>query len=432
MSSTLIADRTQRPPITAPVAFDVKLTPYERILLDNGVPVYVLRADHYETVHLDIVFPAGEVFTSHVLEASATNALMKHGTSTHSARELDEIIDFYGTFLDAYTEPNVAGFGVYMLSKHLPKLLPVLWEIITDPVFPEEEIHLYQETKKQQLRINMKKSDFVADKLMDEVLFGPKHPYGRFEQEADYDSLNREMLQQFHRRHYVLPAAKIFMAGKIEDQFINLLNQYFGQNSPQSSPAMPVIPAPETASSHQLSKTIDEQAVQAAVRMARILPGYEHADFNLLLLLNTILGGYFGSRLMSNIREEKGYTYGIYSLVYPYDGQYASWLIAAEVGRQVAKATTEEIYREFHRLTSEPVSDEELQVVKNYLIGVLLGRFDGPIQQIKKWRSLILRGQTDEDHRRQIHTFKTATSEALLDVARRYLLPELFYEVVVF
>lgn len=432
MSETLALNRTIRPSITSPVAFDVRLKPYECIRLDNGVPVYFLRANHYETIYLDIVFPAGEVYASHVLEAATTNALMKSGTSAHSAREINETIEFYGAYLDAYAESQVAGYGIYMLGKHLPALLPLLFEILTDPVFPEEEIHLYQQTKKQQLRINLKKSDVVADRLIDEVLFGKTHPYGRAAQESDYDSLHRDMLKSFHHQHYVLPAAKIFMAGKIEDGVLGLLNQYFGQSASQHAPATPTVPPPAPAATHQLKHTIDEQALQAAVRIARVLPGYEHEDFNLLSLLNVVLGGYFGSRLMSNIREEKGYTYGIHSLIYPNDAHYASWLVTAEVGRQVAEATAHEVYHEFRRLIAEPVPQEELLMVKNYLIGSLLGRLDGPVQQIKKWRSLILKNQSEQDYVRQIQTFKTATSDDLLDVAKRWLLPDEFYEVMVF
>ena len=432
MSATITVNRAHRPSLTPPMALDVSLKPYTCIKLDNGVPVYFMHADHYETIFLDIVFPAGEIYASQVLEASATNALMKSGTSRHSAREIDETIEFYGAYLDAYTESQVAGYGIYMLSKHLPALLPVLFEILTDPVFPDEEIRLYQQTKKQQLRINLKKSDVVADRLMDEMLYGSTHPYGRSEQESDYDALHRDMLKAFHRRHYVLSAAKIFLAGKIEDRFLDLLNQYFGHPADQSFSLQATVPPPASAANHQLKHIIDENALQAAVRVARVLPGYGSADYNLLSLLNVVLGGYFGSRLMSNIREEKGYTYGIHSIVYPYDAQYASWLITTEVGREVAQATIQEIYHECHRLMAEPIPEEELMMVKNYLIGTLLGRLDGPVQQIKKWRSLILRSQDEADYARQIHTFKTATGEQLLNVARRYLRPEWFYEVVVF
>ncbi|MCL6524444.1 MAG: insulinase family protein [Thermoflavifilum sp.] len=427
-----VVDRTLRPLIHEPVEFEVRLKPYKLIRLDNGIPVYLLSASHYETFSLEVVFPAGDIYASQVLEAAATNRLMQMGTQQHNAQQIHETIEFYGAYLQHYTGPMVAGYSLLGLSKHLPNLLPILHEILTEPVFPEEEIALYRQNQKQRLRIDMKKSDVVADRLIDEMLFGSQHPYGWHEQEGDYDAVHRDMLLAFHRKHYILPAAKIFLAGKVEDQYLSLLNQYFGQAITPDVAPQAQVPAAQPAAVHRLQKIIDEQALQAAVRLGRIAPGPQHPDSYLLKLLNAVWGGYFGSRLMSNIREEKGYTYGIHAVLYSLDPETASWIVSAEVGKDVADATTTEIFREMNKLSTELIPEEELQVVKNYLIGVQLGRLDGPFEQMQKWKSLILMGQDEADFARQITVFKTATAEDLIEVARRYFVPEMFYEVKVF
>jgi predicted Zn-dependent peptidase len=180
-----------------------------------------------------------------------------------------------------------------------------------------------------------------------------------------------------------------------------------------------------------MHKTInDPNGVQAAIRLARPFPGRKHPDFQRVQVLNTVFGGFFGSRLMANIREDNGYTYGIYSYLLNHNDDSA-WKISTEAGRDVLDATIAEVYHEMQEMREHPVEAEELQMTKNYMIGSILGDLDGPFQVIARWRNLILHGQDEQYFYRGVSIIRDMTADEILQLAQRYLIPDTFYEVAV-
>jgi predicted Zn-dependent peptidase len=147
-------------------------------------------------------------------------------------------------------------------------------------------------------------------------------------------------------------------------------------------------------------------------------------------VLNNIFGGYFGSRLMSNIREDKGYTYGIHSYLENRIHESA-WMISTEAGRDVASATIKEVYNEMKRLRDEPVEEAELHLVRNYMIGSILGDIDGAFQIIARWKNYILNNLSADYFNNSISTIKKITAAELQELANKYLQPEDFYELTV-
>ena len=174
----------------------------------------------------------------------------------------------------------------------------------------------------------------------------------------------------------------------------------------------------------------DTEGVQGAIRIARPFPNRHHPDFMKMMVLNTVFGGFFGSRLMSNIREDKGYTYGIHSYV---QNQFhdTALLISTEAGKDVSEATVEEVYNEMKILREELIDEEELLLVRNYLIGNILGDLDGPFHIIGRWKNIILNNLNEQYFYDTIKMIKTITAEELKELANKYLNPEEFYELVV-
>ena len=164
--------------------------------------------------------------------------------------------------------------------------------------------------------------------------------------------------------------------------------------------------------------------------MGANFPNRHHPDFVKAQVLNNVFGGFFGSRLMSNIREEKGYTYGIYSYLENHI-QESAWVISTEAGRDVCEATITEVYKEMEELRNELVDDEELLLVRNYMMGSILGDLDGPFQIINRWKTIILNDLPTDYFYKQIHTIKTVTAAELQELANKYLQPGNFYELVV-
>ncbi len=423
-------NRTEAPKIFDAVEFDLKLKEANKFTLDNGVEVYSIDAGAQEVVMVEMVFYAGNWHEDNNITAATTNFMLKNGTKQKKAFAINEHFDFYGAFLNRSCANETATFTLHTLGKHLPELLPVMAEILTESIFPEEELAIYKQNQKQRLEVNLKKCDFVANRLIDEYLFGFHHPYGRYTSTVDYESLQRDELVKFYQRYYTNGKCILFVAGKLPANIQHQLNNAFGKLPFNQSPlpAKTIEPAPFTEKKHHIIN--DPNGVQGALRVARPFPNRHHPDFPKVQVLNNIFGGFFGSRLMSNIREDKGYTYGIHSYIQNLIKQTA-WMVSTEAGRDVCAATLTEVYKEMAKLRDEIIEEEEIDLVRNFMMGSLLGDLDGPFQIISRWKSYVLNGLDADYFSRAINTIKTVTPEELQELSKKYLQPEDFYELVV-
>lgn len=422
-------NRTIAPPIKDAVEFDLELKPYQKWILDNGTEVYAIDAGAEEVLQVEWVFYAGNWFEQQSLVAAATNYLLKNGTRHRNAFSLNEHFEYYGAHLNRTAYNETATLSLHCLSKHAAALFPVVAEIIESSSFPEEELQLYKQNNKQRLAVSLKKAEFVANRLIDAYVYGIDHPYGKYSTEASYDALNRDSLLSFYQQFYQQSRCIIFVAGKLSANMEQLLNQQFGSRKVQAPPPLtthPVVPA--TEKKYRVQN--DKEGIQGSIRLARSFPNRHHADFTKATILNSLFGGFFGSRLMTNIREDKGYTYGIYSYIQNHIHDTA-WLVSTEAGRDVCEATIAEVYKEMERLRNEPVDKDELLLVKNYMLGSTLGDLDGPFHIIGRWKNIVLNGMPDNYFDKAVQTIKSVTAAELQELANRYFLPEDFYELVV-
>lgn len=423
-------DRKVAPQIKDAVSFNYQLPPINHFRLDNGIPLYWLNAGVQDVVEVDWVFPAGLWYEPKQGVAQAVAALLKNGTAKRSAREINEALEYYGATLRVRPGNDVATVSLFCLTKHLAALLPIVFEIITESTFPQNELDIYKQNNIQRLLVNMRKCDFVANQKIDSFLFGEEHPYGRYTRRDKIEAITREDLLSFYNDCYNLSAVKMFMAGNVGEREKNIVNDFFGKvvvnAGLASNPQFEAITIPQR--SHRIIN--DEQGVQGAIRMGSLFPNRLHPDFAPMVIVNTLFGGYFGSRLMSNIREDKGYTYGIYSSATPmlHGG---SFIIQTEVGRDVIDAAMKEIYHELDVITNDLVSDEELLLVKNYLLGSLLGDLDGPFHIIQRWRTWILNGMGNEQFDSNVEIYKSITPAEVRDLAQKYLNKEHLHDLVV-
>lgn len=421
--------RTTTPHIKDAVEFDLKLRPYDKSILNNGVPVYSINSGAEEVLMLELVFYAGNCYEEKNLIAYATNHLLKNGTSEKSAFRINEHFEYYGAYLSRASHNEIATITLHCLSKHINELLPVVREIITDSVFREEELEIFKHNSQQQLAVNLRKCDFVANRLMDIHLYGDNHPYGKFSAAEDYKSLESDQLKKFFQQYYTKGKCIIFAAGKLPSTFNDSLNQFFGDLSINNQINIASdISYPSKEKKFRI--TNDAEGVQGAIRIARPFPNRHHPDFKKIMVLNNLLGGFFGSRLMSNIREDKGYTYGISSYLQNHI-QQSAWVISTEAGKDVCEATIAEVYKEMKLLRQELVDDEELHLVKNYMMGINLGDLDGPFQIIARWKTLILNDLDENYFYESVDVIKKIKAEELQQLADKYLIPEDFLELVV-
>ncbi len=426
----MVLDRTIQPAIHDAIEFEYKLPPLNTVKLDNGLPLYWVNAGVQDVVQIDWVFPAGLWYEEKAATAHATAGLMKSGTAKFTSAQIAESLEFYGAQLKINAGNDYATVTLYSLTKHLPSLLPMVLEILTEATFPEHEVEIHKRNAIQRLLVNLRQCEFVANQRIDALLFGEAHPYVRFSKQEKIEAVTREDLIAFFKQNYNLSNAKIFMAGRVGIPEVASLNGVFGAVALVASESkLHIFPdAPKSERVQRIAN--DADAVQGAIRIGRLFPNRHHADYTPAVVLNTLLGGYFGSRLMSNIREDKGFTYGIHSVLGP-ELNGGSLVIQTETGRDVAELAVKEIYKEMELLCNEPADEEELLLVKNYLLGGILGDLDGPFSILQRWRTLILNGFTEDQFNNNIRIYKTITPQEIQLLAQKYFRPDEFYEIVV-
>jgi len=425
-------NRKSAPEITDAINFQLGLPPYHKISLRNGVDVYILDMGTVDTLMMSMVFYSGNYFETENGVAAATNFMLKSGTRSKTAYDINDFFEYFGAYLNRQSGHETAELTLHCMKKHFAELLPVVAELIADSVFPEEELDIYKKNMQQRLQVNLRKNDFVAGRLIDSYLFGPDHPYGRFSSLDMYSALNIDGVKDYYKKRYLGGRCIIFIAGPLPSGIATLIDTHLGSlplngSAPPESEPWAIVPAKEK----KYRITNDPDSVQGAIRVARNFPNRHHPDFQKMQVLNNLFGGFFGSRLMANIREDKGFTYGIHSYLMNLV-QESAFMISTEAGKDVTEETLREVYLEMKRLCDEPVPDDELKISKNYMIGTLLGDLDGPFQVAGRWKSLVLNGLTEEYFYRGIEIIKTIRPVEIQELANKYLNPADFYELAVF
>jgi predicted Zn-dependent peptidase len=407
----------------------VSLVEPEKYMLDNGVPVYLINAGTQEIVKIDLIFDAGSRLQDQSLQAQFTSKCLIEGTESFDSKTLAEIVDFYGAYLKPSVTRDDAEISLYSLNKHLEKLMPVFAEVALQPTFPEHEVQTMVQKLRQEYLVNMEKGSFIAQQQFSGLVFGEQHPYGKTMVVSDYENINSSVLKRFYGKFYKTSAFKIIVSGKVNNGLIKMLNQYFGQHQVLSTEHLPqgLIISPTAIPEHFIEK---DNALQSAVRIGNATINKKHSDFIPLTIVNTIFGGYFGSRLMTNIREDKGYTYGIGSGLASF--QHAGmFFIGSEVGNDVTEKAIEQIFIEIEKLKSEPVKAEELSLVKNYLLGTFLRSADGPFALADLFKATLDYGMDMRYYDTFLHTVKNITIKDIQEIAVKYLQTDSMITLVV-
>ncbi|PST82122.1 insulinase family protein [Pedobacter yulinensis] len=407
---------------------DIQFIKPEHRTLRNGIPVFSLVAGGQDLVRIEFIFENVDHAEGSPLQSMAVNNLLNNGTATRSAREIAESVDFYGAFLQTDYNPDHASLTLYTLTKHLEAVLPIVHDVLTGSTFPADELDIFARNQKQKLLVNLKKNDFVARRLFSAAVLG-NTPYGYVPQPEDYDQLDRGTLLRYFAAGYSPENCTIVAAGKFDERSFNLLDRFFGADWEVKEKAAAQQFTPGEPDARKIYQEVPD-ALQSALRLGTLTINRRHPDFPALQVLNCVLGGYFGSRLMANIREDKGFTYGIGSGLASL--KHAGYFfISTEVGAEVSQAALNEIYSEISLLQSAPVAGEELSLVRNYMMGSLLGSLENVFSHADKFKNVHFSGMDYDYYSNYIETIRTVSAERLQHLAQTYLRPEQFVEVTV-
>lgn len=405
-------NRNNPPEFVQDKSFEL-LTPEIQKLPSGGVLVYVNGGDQ-EIIKVELVFNAGKWHEPIRGISHFTSTLLSKGTSKHSSYQITDILDFYGVHLDIHPGFDFTTISIVGLSKNIPLALDLFIDIIANPSFPENELQQALDIYKQGLRINLEKTSFLASREFRKSLFGNAHPYGTDIEINDLEKINQQHLTAFHQSKF--KDYSVFVSGKVSDKTKAELIDKLGQLKHQIVKPVNFNPSPSKVLEHQVEK---KGATQTSIRIGTLSIGRTHSDYPGLLLLNHILGGFFGSRLMKNIREEKGLTYGIHSSIHILK-QDSFWVIGADVNRDNRQLALQEIKNELKQFQNQIMPSKEIEIARNHFIGSLQTEMSTPFAHADKIKLITLNNLPHHYYQQLFDSIFLITEDHLIELANKY------------
>lgn len=422
----MLLDRSKAPEFQIPENFE--LSNPEKYETPLGVPVYFFPTPLLEAIKIEIVSKSSRIHLplTNTLVPSFTLQLLTEGTSSMDEEQLSEFFDFHASEVHPFSGFSQEGISLLTTKKHLHKVLPVFLSLFTEAIFPEEKLQKKKALRKVSLRLEMEKNSSRASMLFRNSLFGPEHPYGVEIKEEHIDEITREDLLLYYRE-FLWNEADLLISGDFDSVEIQALAQKLG--------AIPRVTLDNKLPSFAvegIESIVEEKpdALQTSIRIGAWSIPKTDPDFIPLTVFNTVLGGYFGSRLIKNIREDKGHTYGIHSSLGEIDN-FNFWVIAADVQKNFRKEVVDEIYKEIQTLVEKPIGEEELEQVRNYLIGQMVGKFSSSFDLVDRFKSVHFSGLDFDFYRNQLEFFRKFGPKDLMQIGQKYFSKGKFQEVLV-
>lgn len=417
----------------APQAHDIQgmsLISPEKVAFENGLNVWIFHAPDQNLIKAEFVFANHYSKEENPLLNTMMSAMLKEGTSRMNSAEIADAIDYYGAYLMPEFSFDHSSLTVYTLNKYVTQVFPIVFDVLTDSTIPQEELDTNVRNNKQGLQISMEKNDFVAKRLFYKTLFGDNR-YGVSITEESLDALRRDDLLQLFAQQVQPGNCTLFLSGNITREVLDQIGSLFG-TAWQNAQSLALSNIPLITPPTHTSLVFQEKAssLQSAIRLGKQTITRQDPDFPALQFVNTLFGGYFGSRLMQNIREDKGYTYGIGSSVVSM--QHTGMMtIATQVGVEVTQATLDEVQREIDRLHQELVSEDEIALVRNYLLGAMLGSLESVFSHVDKFKAVYFSGMDLSYYDYYASVVHEMDAAAIQQLAQKHLVYDDLVKVVV-
>ena len=418
-------DRTIAPAIKPIDRFH--LPKVKTVSFSNANTLHKFALGTQPVVRVEWIFNTGSRIEQKIGTSFFTAKMLAEGTHILTAPQIQEFLAQYGAFLELNPGNERINITLFCLEKHLPVLIPFIKSLLTESIFPTDQLSKMKEQQIQGIQVNLEKTSYLAGVAFRELLFNNNHPYGKHLDVKTISELEQSDLVSFFNKEILNKNCDIILTGGFSKESVSLVQNEFGIAPLQAANVKNPLPAvTKPAREHIIEK---EGSVQSSIRYGRILFNHSHADYFDAYILIEILGGYFGSRLMQNIREEKGYTYGIHaSLVPMQEGGY--FVIGTDVKREFTKNTIDEIEKELQLLIDVPVADLELETVKSYMLGSFVGDIQTPFSIADKYKTIYLNGLGYDYYDRFFARIQSITAAEIQATAKKYFLPgEMSYVV---
>jgi len=415
-------DRTVAPPFVKSTAF--QLPQVSKSTLPNGIKLFHLGGINQELVKIEVIFRSGKWYESKPEVAQFTIQMLDKGTEKMSSSQIAEFFDQYGAHIELSSNPDYASISLYSLSKFVSILFPVFNELITQASFREIELNQMKDQFIQGLRVKNEKTSYLASKLIKAKIFGPLHPYGNTAEVQDIENIHVGDLTSYYLNK--VKPSHVFILGQINKDDLTTLHDTFSKIAINKNlePSVNIVPAKN--SQEYIER---KNSVQTSIRLGKRTIQRSHTDYAHLVILNYYLGGFFGSRLMKNLREKKGLTYGISSSLNSFKND-SILLIGTDVNKENRKVAVDEIMNEITLLRSS-INEPELDLAKRHFIGSLQGEMASPFSILGKIKNIELNQLPDDYYQSLIEKIDSASPKTLLNLAEIYLADDSFFEVTV-
>lgn len=400
----------------------------ELLKFDNGLEMAIFKTGSQEIVKLEFVFEAGIMFQDKALVASTCNAMLQEGSQLFTAEQIAESLDFNGSHLSLTIDKDFSKVTLVSLEKNIEEGVKILKDIILNPLFPEDKLDKFLSKKLQSFKLESKKVKELSTRKFTREVFGTEHPYGAVAQELDFGNVTREDLIKYHEKCYSPANCKMIVAGQFSESTIDLISENFSAWNKETLIKEPILFNASKIEEKEFL-IVKDDAMQSAVRLGKILFNKNHEDYSRMQVVNTILGGYFGSRLMKNIREDKGYTYGIGSALISLK-ETGYFTIMTEVNAEFSKETVEQVRKEIKILRTDLIGEEELDKVKSYLLGRLLRAVDGPLSLSESYLNVWAYGLDWKYYQEYIKVIKKISPQEVQDLTNKYLHEDSLIQVI--
>ena len=418
----------RKPPVAGPF-FHRPLPVYHQVQLSNGIKVNLLPCGTVEVLEIQFIFRGGKNYESHTGVARFTASNLAEGTQSYTSLELAQQLDKYGAWINKQAGEESLSISLASTTAKIQETLPLLAEVVLGPTFPEHEFDMLKQRTLQKMHISEQKTSPKAQRAFNELMFGNQHPYGSFYGKNELQAIEISDIKQHYEQYIYSGNAEIIVSGHFDElALLNLLEKTFG-SLPTENPINPIFDTPKSFS-NKGRHFIEHEGMQATLRLGH--PGMKrlHPDYYGMSVVNTLFGGFFGSRLMHNIREEKGYTYGIYSgWIASKHGGY--FVVQTDVGNEYIEPTIKEVKLEMQKLIEKGVEEAELQLVKNYILGKSISQRETPFQLGEILRFSIMHDISFEELDRKFEVVAQMQPADVGRLAAQYLQPDNLLEVVV-
>jgi len=401
---------------------------------NKGLRYYFFQNPNLDLIHILIKVKAGALYEPVKYISNATYQLLKESNAEYSATEMDDFLSFHGASWKTYIHTQYITIRWIIPKKNLDKVLPVLHKTISEPTFKDDDLQRYKESRIKDLEYNSAKFNYRATQLMFAEMFPPDTPIGTILTKEHIEALTIEQLQEYHSQTFTKENVRVFVTGNVDDEMMRRLDNEMIKGERRKEKGERDSYGLTLLRSYGLQKNLRIESRADALQSSFILCkkniGYNHPDKRNFEILSVLFGGYFGSRLMQKLREEKGYTYGIFCGNLFYENE-SIFYIEADVIVDKTKAAINACFKEMKLLHKELVNDEELALVKSYMLGELLREVDGSVSYQKKyayWNDFQL---DEKEMQAMIDAIQTISPQKIQELAKQYLVPENFTTIVV-